>query len=130
MTDLTTIEALTKDYATARDLLAERLQSLNDEVEALKRRRMTGLKSAVRSMATAQDKLYSSIKGNPELFMKPRTLVIQGIKVGMAKGKGKICIDDPAMAIKLMVTCSPVDISWSHSRLCGASLTWNASCSS
>ena len=53
-------------------------------------------------MATAQDKLYSSIKGNPELFMKPRTLVIQGIKVGMAKGKGKICIDDPAMAIKLI----------------------------
>ena len=34
-----------------------------------------------------------------------------------------------AMAIRLMVTCSPVAINWSHSRLCGSEATWWASSS-
>lgn len=89
-------EQLTQDYRRHYDVLAERVQDLEDEVEKLKRRRLPGIKSAVHQAAEARDQLASHIERHPDLFESPRTVVIAGIRVGMMKGKGKVVVADKA----------------------------------
>lgn len=96
MATLADIEQHTRRYADARDLLASRVQALQDDIEAAKRRKLSGIKKAVAAAAEARDKLQSAIEASPELFQKPRTLVIAGVRVGYTKGAGKLSFDDPA----------------------------------
>ncbi|WP_221800467.1 host-nuclease inhibitor Gam family protein [Oceanobacter mangrovi] len=102
MTDLTDIEQLTRTYADARDLLAQRITTLNDELETTKRKKLRGLKLAVQSMAQAKDQLTQAIQAAPQLFTKPKTLITSGIKVGYAKSKGKTVIPDANKTVQLI----------------------------
>jgi hypothetical protein len=98
------IEVKTKEYADARGVLADRVQRLNDEIEAAKRRLLPGIKKAVEVAAEKKAGLNSAIQAAPELFIKPRTIVICGIKVGLEKGKGKIEIpkEDEEKVVRLI----------------------------
>lgn len=102
MTTLTDIEQQTRAYATARDVLTERVQILEAEIEASKRRRLHGIKEAVRKIKDIEAALHNSIESAPELFVKPRTIVISGIRIGMAKGKGKIEFENPEQVVRLI----------------------------
>lgn len=95
-------EALTQNYRRHYDVLAERVQDLEAEVEKLKRRRLPGIKSAVHAAAQARDELSAHIEAHPHLFERPRTVVIAGIRVGLMKGKGKIEFDDKARVLRLI----------------------------
>lgn len=95
-------ETLTQDYRRDHDLVAERVQDLEDEIEKLKRRRLPGIKSAVRAAAESRARLAAHIEQHPELFTKPRTVTIAGIRVGLMKGKGKIVVDDPDTTCRLI----------------------------
>lgn len=99
---LADIEQLTRTYADARDLLTSRVQVLQDEIEAARRRKLAGIKAAVASVAAAHDALHAAIEAEPDLFVKPRTLVLSGIRVGYTKGKGKLAFDDPAKVVALI----------------------------
>lgn len=89
---LTTIDQQTRQYAAARRTLADRIQALEDQLTALKRRKMAGIKSALALMVDSHDLLTQTLADNPDQFQKPRTLIIDGIKVGYRKQKGKIII--------------------------------------
>lgn len=102
MATLADIEQHTRRYADARDLLAERVQALQNDIEQAKRRKLPGIKKAVAAAAEARDKLQAAIEESPELFVKPRTLVIAGIRVGYTKGAGKLTFDDPARVVALI----------------------------
>ena len=84
------IEQLAKAYAEARDVVAERVNAAEDEVRGVYRRKMPGIKLAHAAAADAQAKLAAAIQARPELFVKPRTITLHGIKLGFQKGKGKI----------------------------------------
>lgn len=96
------IERLTRDYAAMREQLAERVQALQDDIEIAKRRRLRGIKTAVGSCAAAHDRLKSALEAAPELFQRPRTVVISGVRVGWAKGKGKIVVENPGKVCDLI----------------------------
>jgi hypothetical protein len=102
MTTLAEIEQHTKAFADARDVLSARVQDLEAELESIKRRRLRGIKHAVRAAQEARDRLHAAIEAAPELFVKPRTLVISGIRVGIQKGKGQIVFDDPEQVVRLI----------------------------
>jgi len=102
MTTLSDIELLTMKYKSARDLLAGRVQGLQDEIERIKRRAMPGIKKAVAAAKQAESELYAAIESAPELFRKPRTLVLSGIRVGYCKGQGQIRYQDPNQVVKLI----------------------------
>ena len=102
MATLTDIEQHTRCYADARDLLASRVQALQDEIEAAKRRKLFGIKKAVAAAAEARDKLHAAIEDSPELFERPRTLVILGIRIGYTKGSGKLSFDDASKVVQLI----------------------------
>jgi hypothetical protein len=90
MTTIQEIEQLTKEYADSRTVLGDRVQRLNDEIEAIKRRLLPGIKKAVAGAAERKALLKASIEEGASLFVRPRTIVAHGIKVGLEKGKGKI----------------------------------------
>jgi len=93
-TPIEQIAAATQRYRRQYDVLADRVGSLEHDVEAIKRRRMPGIKSAVQAAAEARSELAALIEQHPDQFQKPRTLTIAGIRVGWMKGKGKIVWDN------------------------------------
>lgn len=52
--------------------------------------------------ADKRQKLEVAISENKDLFQKPRTLLMQGIKIGFQKGKGNLEWDDNAQVVKLI----------------------------
>ena len=102
MTPLVEIESRAKLYAEAREKLAGIASELTAGIEALKRNAMPQLKRALGSAAVHHDRLRTLVELAPELFVKPRTIVFHGIKLGYQKGKGKIEWQDPEQVVKLI----------------------------
>lgn len=102
MTQLTDIEPSAKAYADARGKVAEIVTLLNEGIEALKREHMPALKRAVTRAAEKHDQLKQIIEANPALFVRPRTVVYHGVKLGLQKGKGGIAFDDADQVVRLI----------------------------
>jgi len=100
--DLGTIEKLCRNYREHYDVLAERCQAMNEEIEAVKRRRLQGIKNAVAKTNDARSELEQAVELAPHLFERPRTMVIAGIRVGYTKQKGRIVFDDPGKVVALI----------------------------
>lgn len=88
------IDLLTKAYAKARSLLSERVNTLNAELRAIHTRKIEGIKSALAAAADTKAQLVALLQQHPELFVRPRTMTLNGIKVGYGLGKGRVDWDD------------------------------------
>jgi hypothetical protein len=104
------IEQLTKEYKAAYDELADRTLELQADIDALKRKRLRGIKSSMARVAESLNKLREAIKASPKLFKKPRSTVFYGVRVGMKKGKGKLRFDDEEKVIALIKKHLPPDL--------------------
>ncbi|NLO92529.1 MAG: hypothetical protein GX410_11140 [Elusimicrobia bacterium] len=91
---LAEIESKTKDYADARTILRERMDALESELTAIKKRHITGIKRASEVAAGKLVILKGLVEEHPDLFKKPRTVIFNGIKVGFRKGKGGMNWED------------------------------------
>lgn len=89
-----------KNYATAHAVLAERVQRHEEEVAAITRRLLPGIKSAAMQAAQAEAELRRHIETHPELFEKPRTMTLHGVKLGLQKGKGEITFTNAARTVE------------------------------
>jgi arsenate reductase-like glutaredoxin family protein len=94
MTTLADIELRAKQYAEAREHLADIVAAMNDGIEAIKRDNMKKLKKAINEAAAHHDALKELIEAAPELFTKPKTVTFHGLRLGYMKGKGGIVWDD------------------------------------
>ena len=102
MATLAEIEQATKLYADNRELLILRVQELHDRIEELKREHLADIKEAAADTANAKGSLEALIDDSRNLFVKPRSIIISGIKVGLQKGKGGIEYEDEAAVIRLI----------------------------
>lgn len=102
MADLAEIEKQTQKYSEARDQLAELVSSLKAGIDALKKDSLLGIKKAIKRAAEHHDRLRAMIEESPELFVRPKSKVLHGIKIGYQKGRGKIEIDDADKVIRLI----------------------------
>ncbi|WP_043588967.1 host-nuclease inhibitor Gam family protein [Geminisphaera colitermitum] len=93
-TPLELIDVHAKAYAEARRVLAERTAALEDEVRDAHRRKRPGIKTALAIAQDTQANLSAAIQSHPELFERPRTMTLHGVKIGFQKGKGKLTWDD------------------------------------
>lgn len=85
------IDELTETLAKARATVAERVTALQAEIATAKARKLPGIKLAVAAAKEAESKLEAAILAAPaNLFAEPRTIVVHGMRVGFAKGRGKI----------------------------------------
>jgi len=102
MTTLTDIDALTRVYAKSRNKLVQAVMMLNSSIDQLKRKHLPDIKEHVNATAAAQAELKALLEQAPELFVKPRSVIFHGVKVGFAKQKGKIEIADEEKTILLI----------------------------
>lgn len=99
---LSQIDNAVKLYADARADLGDIVRELNEQIDALKRARMAAIKQAVARAAERKAALRAGIEESPDLFQKPRTLTIRGIKIGFTKAKGGIEFEDAEQVIALI----------------------------
>lgn len=90
MPTMNEIEDLTRDYARAWGLLALSLDSLEKALAVERDKRITGIKGLAVETAAARERLSAAIEAAPELFVKPRSVVVENVKVGFQKDKGKV----------------------------------------
>lgn len=96
------IEKACRQHADRHTRLGDLVAALNDAVAAVKREHIAGIKRAAGRAAESQAELQALLEGVPQLFVKPRTVIFHGIKVGYAKGKGSIEIADKARTVALI----------------------------
>lgn len=90
--------------SAARDAVAANLRALEQAVEALKSERMPDIRKAARKMAREHLALKELIEAHPEMFKKPRTYVVAGIKYGLQKQPGRLTWPCDATLIKRIRT--------------------------
>lgn len=76
--------------ASTRDALAGTLRELQARIDSLKRAELPRIQHSARAVASDYGKLADLIRGNRELFTKPRTYIVQGLRFGLAKRRGKM----------------------------------------
>jgi len=94
---MTTLEDLQKRAAALsrlRDTLAELLATLQAEIDTVKHGHMAAIRRAARQIAQQHKELAEQIAANPGLFAKPRSYVVDGLKFGLQKQKGRMSWDD------------------------------------
>lgn len=94
MSTIEEIEARAKLLADARAELAERVNRIRDEQEAIKRKLLTGVRNALARARDAHDALHKAIEAAPELFEKPKTRTLHGVRCGYMKQRGKLLWED------------------------------------
>lgn len=102
MTAMNDIQARAKAYADTRAKLGELVAALNDGLEQLKRDSFPGIRRALERGAERQAELKALLEASPEVFLKPRTVVMHGVRVGFEKGKGRIEFEDADQVVKLI----------------------------
>lgn len=102
MASMAQIEDAARRYAGARTTLAEICGAFNQDLAAAKSRYIGRLKRAVAFAKEREAELAAAIEESGELFVKPKTVVFHGVKVGFQKAKGKIEFDDADQVLKLI----------------------------
>lgn len=104
------IERRAKALADCRERLSAIVGSLNADIDTLTRQAMPGMKRAVAAAADRHASLKELIEELPQLFVKPRTVTLHGIKLGYAKGKGSVEFDDADQVVKLIKKLHPDNV--------------------
>lgn len=106
---LTEIEKLAKELAEARQNLREGLDLIESEMAAIKKKFMPAIRRAVEKAAQRHEALREAIAEAPELFVKPKTVIFHGIRLGYQKAKGEINWEDESQVLKLIKKHFPED---------------------
>ncbi len=104
---LSEIEKLAKEFSDARKALRDRVDVLDEGMTALKKRYLPGIRKAVEDAKEKQASLSDAIADSPDLFVKPRTMTLFGIRFGIEKQKGKLEWDDKGIVVKLIKKLFP-----------------------
>ena len=102
MNTLADIEALTKKFAEAHTDLSKVVTDLNEALAAVKLAHLAAIKHHVKKTAHHHANLKAAVDSSRDLFVKPRTVLFHGIKVGLQKGKGGITFDDAERVVALI----------------------------
>lgn len=87
---LADIERLAAEYAALNEALSLENLLASAEINALIRARMPGIRSRIEAAVAARDALRTAVASAPQLFVKPRTRVLSGIKVGFQRLQGGV----------------------------------------
>lgn len=108
-TKLDMIDELAAKYAAALRKTEDRAAVVKEEMRAVYRRELPGLKRAVKEAQEIRDELELTIKAAPMLFQEPKTKTLHDIRLGFKKQRGKVIIPDEEATIKLIRKELPED---------------------
>ena len=94
------IVALARTFAAARATT----EALADEIKAAQRKavrgRLRALRNRIAEQAASEETLRAAILARPDLFVSPRTITVDGIRLGLRKQPGAIALDDETQTIE------------------------------
>lgn len=102
MPSFETITDLARTLAAARRALAQKVAAAQAEIDAVRATHIPEIQVLTNDVANVYDMLFAAIEASPELFAKPKSQVLYGIKVGFAKQPGKIEWADVSQVLKLI----------------------------
>jgi hypothetical protein len=102
MATLSEIEILAKQLADARLNLKEGLDELESEMAAIKKKFLPAIRRAVEKAAQRHEALRGAVEEAPELFVRPKTVIFHGIRLGYQKARGEIVWENTDQVIKLI----------------------------
>lgn len=94
MAILNDIDPLAAEHATALSTLAGVRDAYVEEERTLRRKHGARLRKLAEHLKGTQAALAAAIAANPQLFERPRTVILHGLKLGLQKEKGKLAWDD------------------------------------
>ena len=93
------IVTLARAFAAAR----EATEALADDIRAMQRKALSGrlraLRNRIAEQAAAEEALRTAIRSQPCLFVRPRTVAVDGVRFGLRKQPGSVVLGDEAQAI-------------------------------
>ena len=101
------IEENCRTYEAASAELDTLIASLESDLEEVKKKHIAKIKRQAGAVANLEAQLHSQVESAPDLFKKPRTMTVHGIKTGFATSQGKLEFDDEATVIKLIKKFHP-----------------------
>lgn len=104
---LAVIEREARLHEEARLLLQQRVAAYNEGLAALASDHMPGIRRALNKAADIEARLRELVTANPASFVKPRTVVLHGTKLGYQKAKGKIGFDRPERVVERIKRLMP-----------------------
>lgn len=99
MTNLADVQKRAEALSKTRDCLTGLFRTLEEEINTVKTGSLPEIKRVARQITRQHTELQELITANPELFEKPRTYVVDGLKFGMQKKVGKLQWDDDAKLV-------------------------------
>ncbi len=106
-TKLSDIEPVVAEHAKASEVLQARYEELERALEESRRRYMPGVKRALARVAELDAKVRTLVKDAASCFVRPKTVVMHGTRVGLAKGKGKLNFDKPEKVVQRIERLMP-----------------------
>lgn len=96
---MTDHDRLTAAYDSECSKLEDLVAALEADMELVRRQHIAGLKRQAAVVANREAELHSAIERSPQLFVKPRTFTINGVKIGFAATPGTLTWDDDATVV-------------------------------
>lgn len=93
-TPLTELQRRAEALSKTRDQLSGLFRTLQAGIETVKSGAMPDIKRVARQLTKQHDELRALIVAHPELFARPRTQVVDGLKFGLQKQPGKLSWED------------------------------------
>ncbi len=93
------IDAQAKKYAAARAALSALVADYNKALAKLKAAHLPAITAAARKASLQQSELADTVRGRSDLFVKPRTITLHGIRLGFQKCKGVLTHADSTEAV-------------------------------
>lgn len=93
MATLTEIQQKAEALSKARDLLSGLFHTLQSEIDTVKKGKIAEIRRVGRTITKLHTELDQLITTHPELFAKPRTHVVDGLKFGLVKQTGKLTFE-------------------------------------
>lgn len=109
MATLNDIESLAQAYAERYRELEGAVQALEDGVRTIKRKMLPSIRRLAEESARRKSALLAAVAAEPDLFEKPRTRLLAGVKVGLTKRRGQVVIDDEEATIRRVRELLPRD---------------------
>src|ERR1043165_5631411 len=91
---LAQIETGCQGYDRESAELETLISALETDLEEVKRKHLRAIKRQASVVATAQAELHSLIESAPDLFKKPRSITVHGVKAGYTVSNGSLAFAD------------------------------------
>jgi arsenate reductase-like glutaredoxin family protein len=106
---LAQIEPQCERYENESARLEQLIAALESELETVKQKHLRAIKRQAGVVAGCEAELESLIEDAPELFIRPRTITLHGVKVGYTASSGRVEFDDEDSVIARIKKSRPED---------------------